>query len=113
MPIIAVLGPTRERSSAASCAQIFSASGSGFTEILLQYQLRRDRVDRRFRLAAFQAPFGFDGTESFVDSRDRQAKRARELPREAFHPARERVLAPLRDRQPDRQAPWLPFAHQA
>src|SRR5712672_244688 len=40
MPIIAVFGPMRERSSAASCSQIVSASGSGFTEIQAAVSLK-------------------------------------------------------------------------
>src|SRR4051812_13552735 len=46
-PTIALFGPMRGRSSAASCSQSASASGS-FIEVLLQEKLRRHRVDLAF-----------------------------------------------------------------
>src|SRR4051812_17613741 len=115
---MAVFGPTRPRSSAASWSQSFSASGSGFTEILFQDQLRRHRVDgflvdARIHPAVLELAFRLDRRESLVYSRDRQAETAFELSRELFYSADESVLALLRDRQSDHQPGRMPLAHEA
>src|SRR6267378_8136782 len=65
-PIIALFGVRRGRSSAASCSQSFSASGS-FMEILLEQELRGDRVDA-LALHAAQAALRRHRAEALVDA---------------------------------------------
>src|SRR5688500_20229502 len=92
-PIIAVFALMRGSSSPASCSQIFSASGS-FIEILLQYQLRRDRVDR-LPLDAAQAALGLHRREALVDARHRQLEAPLQPPREVLGSARHGVALAL------------------
>src|SRR6476659_4127744 len=107
---MAVFGPTSGFSSFTSAWQSFSASGS-FIEVLLQDELRRDRVDRFF-LHALQFGFGLHRSKALVDARHRQAKAPLELAREALHAPRERMLAGLPHRQPDDQASRFPLLHE-
>src|SRR3989337_2509267 len=100
MPTMALAGPMRLRSSAASCAQSASASGSAAMEILLEDQLRSDRVDGP-ALGAAQPAFCLRRRVALVHGLHRQAKTARELAREAPHALGEHVLAALGDPPPD------------
>src|SRR6266849_5449394 len=111
MPIIAVLGPTMGFNGFNKSAQRRSASGSFVIEKLLEYQLRRDRVDG-FSLDSAQPALGLDRAEALVDTLDRNAESAVELPREALDAPRERVLARLAHRQPDNEARRLPLRDQ-
>src|SRR5258705_13801734 len=79
-PTIALFGPMRARSSAASCSQSASASGS-FIEVLLQEELRRHRVDLALpgpacpasaRSRASQPGLRFGGGIALVHARHRQ-----------------------------------------
>src|SRR6267378_4370975 len=97
-------------SSATSCWQRFSASGS-FMEILLQQQLGGDRIDRLLLHAAQQA-LGLDRAEALIDARHGQVKPALELPREPLDPLGERVFALLCHRQADDQLGRAPFGDQ-
>src|SRR5258708_39521975 len=111
---MALFGPSLGRSSAASCSQSFSASGSGvtqFSKVLLQDQLRSDGVDRLVFYAA-QAAFRFDRVEALIDARHRQSKASLELAREALHAPCQRMLAVRGDGQPDDDLCWPPFANQ-
>src|SRR5687767_12084199 len=110
-PIIAVFGPMRGLSSPASCSQIFSASGS-FIEILLQYELRRDRVDGLVPDTA-QAALGLHRREALVDARHGQLEAPLKAPREVLGLARHGVrLALHRGRPPDHECRWMPFLDQ-
>src|SRR3990170_3451482 len=80
MPTMALAGPMRLRSSAASWAQSASASGSAATEILFEDQLRSDRVHGP-ALRAAQPALGLHRRIALVDGRHRQAKTAPELAR--------------------------------
>src|SRR3970040_417811 len=72
-PTIAAFGPTRGFSSAASFAQSFSASGRALIEMLLEDQLRRDRVDRGLACApAAQAALRLQRAVALVHASDRQ-----------------------------------------
>src|SRR5512138_1228590 len=106
-PIIAVFGPMRGRSSPASCSHSASASGS-FVKVLLQDELRGDRVDAGLLYAA-HAPFRFDRAEALVDASDGEAEAAFQLAREALDAPGERMLAVRGDRQADHQLRRLPF----
>src|ERR1041384_1614272 len=116
-PTMALFGPMRGRSSAVSCAQSASASGS-FIEVLLQEKLRRHRVDLAFRCLAFacrrasQPRLRFGGRVALVHARHRQLEASlqatggilrlacpgmrlpRDRPRQADH---EMARLPLRD----------------
>src|SRR6266850_6094029 len=107
---MALFGPRRGCSSAASCSQSFSASGS-LAKVLLQDQLGGDRIDRLLLYAA-QPALGLDRAEALVDPCHRETKAPFELPREALDAPRERMLAVRRDRQADHQLPGLPLLHQ-
>src|SRR5262249_52361374 len=84
-PTIALFGPMRGRSSAMSCAQSASASGS-FIEVLLQEKLRRHRVDLAFPRPAFGSPsqtrLRLRRRVALVDAPHRQLEAALESPRE-------------------------------
>src|SRR6476646_11240309 len=88
-PTIALLGPMRGCSSAASCSQSASASGS-FIEVLLQKELRRHRVDLAFACPAFAHPrsshagLRFGGRVALVHARHRQLEAALEAPGEVL-----------------------------
>src|SRR5947199_4800782 len=97
-------------SSRTSSWQSFSASGS-LVKVLLQYQLRGDRIDR-FLFHAAQPAFRLDRGEALVDARDRKMETTFELPSEFFHSLRQRMLARLADRQADDQSCRTPFLHQ-
>src|SRR5258708_12876457 len=99
-------GPSCGRSSAASCWQSFSASGS-LTKVLLQYELRGHRVHRAL-LHAAQPALRLDGAETLIDARDRKTEATFELAREAFHPLRQRMFAIRCHRQTDAHLPSLP-----
>src|SRR6266581_2498990 len=111
MPIIAVLGPTIGCNGFNNSAQRRSASGSLVIEKLLEYQLRRDRVDG-FSPDSAQPALGLDRAEALVNALDRNAEPAVELPRETLDAPRERVLARLAHRQSDDEARRLPLRHQ-
>src|SRR5438067_7968830 len=114
-PIMALFGPRRGRSSATSCRQSFSASGSGVThlsKILLQDELCGHRIDA-LALRAAQTTLRFHRTEALIDALYREMKSALELPREALDPLGERVFALLGDRQADHELRGLPFLYQA
>src|SRR5258706_156304 len=78
----AIFGERRRRSSAASCSQSFSASGS-FMEVLFEQELGGDRVDP-LALHSSQSVLGFHRGIALVDTSHRQMKAAFELAREAF-----------------------------
>src|SRR5688572_29548128 len=108
---MALFGPTRGLSSAASFWQSSSASGS-FIVVLLQYELRRDRVDRHL-LQAAQLALRLHRGEALVDARHRQLEAPLEPSREVFGLPRHLVrLAARRSGQPHDEAAWLPFLHQ-
>src|SRR5688572_3735653 len=101
----------RGLSSAASCWQSFSASGS-FIEILLQYELCGDGIDRLF-LQAPQLRFRFNGGVALVHSLDGKLEAPLQAAREVLGVARHLVrLALRRGRQPDHQRCRLPFLYQ-
>src|SRR5512145_1986189 len=103
-----VFGVMRGRSSAASCSQSFSASGS-LVKVLLQDQLRRDRVDRLV-LYAFEARFRLHGSVALVDARHRQLEALLQAAREVLRLARHLVRLSLGgSRQADDQRGRLPF----
>src|SRR5688500_8403572 len=105
-PTMALFGPMRGLSSAASFSQSSSASGS-FIEVLLQYELRRDRVDRLL-LQAAQLALGFDRGKALVHARHRQLEAPLEAPREVFGLPRHPVRRTGRGcRQPDHQTGGL------
>src|SRR4051812_15809034 len=107
---MAVFGPMCGLSSAMSCAQSFSASGS-LVKVLLQDQLRGDGV-YRFVLHAAQAALRFNRGVTLVDPSNRQAEAPLELAREALDASRERMLAVGGDRQPHNQLSGVPLGHQ-
>src|SRR3990172_3157908 len=81
-PIIALAGVTRARNSSTSGCSRSSASGSAFIEILLEDQLRGDRIDRQLRgTAAAQALRCLDRGVALVHQLDRQAEAATQLGR--------------------------------
>src|SRR3954468_24379134 len=95
-PTIALFGPMRGLSSAASCSQSASASGS-FIEVLLQDELRRDGIDLAFcGTGAAQARRGLRGGIAFVYARHRELEAPLQLPRKVFGLARHRVHLTLR-----------------
>src|SRR5262249_24077620 len=114
-PTIALFGPMRGRSSAVSCAQSASASGS-FIEVLLQEELRRHRVDLAFRCLAFacrrpsQTRLRFGGRVALVHPRHWQLEASLEATGEilrlACHGMR---LAFDRHRQADHEMARLPL----
>src|SRR5947207_15254958 len=95
---MALFGPTSGRSSPASCAQSFSASGSLFVKVLFQDELRGHGVDGLL-LQAPELRFGRHGSEALVDQRDRQAVASLELPGEALDAPGERVHARSEERR--------------
>src|ERR671936_1021812 len=109
-PIIALLGVRCGRSSAASCSQSFSASGS-FIEVLLEQELRGDRVNT-LALEAAQTALRFHRAEALVDASHREVKTAFELAREALDALRQRMLAIGGDRQADDELRRPPFGDQ-
>src|ERR671931_4548 len=100
----------RGRSSAASCSQSFSASGS-FMEILFEQDLGGERVDA-LALHAAQAALGLQRTEAFIDARHRDVEAAFELAREALDALGKRMLAIGGDRPPDDEPRRPPLADQ-
>src|SRR5258708_22021581 len=104
-------GPSCGRSSAASCWQSFSASGS-LTKVLLQYELGSDRVHRAL-LHAAQPALRLDGAETLIDARDRKTEPTFELAREAFHPLRQRMFAIRCHGQTDDELRGPPLFDQA
>ena len=114
---MAVLGFTAGLSSAASCAHSFSASGSGFIEVLLQDELCRVRVELARARGLRRAPraeslahagLGLGRSVAFVDLRHRQAETRLELARESRHLLRRgdarRRRRPAADRRPGARA---------
>src|SRR5688572_12319044 len=81
-PTMALFGPMRGRSSAASCSQSFSALGS-FIKVLFQYQLCSDRIDRLV-LDAPQARFRLDRSVALVHARHRQLEALLQAAREVL-----------------------------
>src|ERR1044071_7245124 len=112
-PTMALFGPMRGRSSAASCWQSASASGS-FIEVLLEEKLRRDRIDLAFSgTGAAQPRTGLRGRMAFVYARPRQLEAALEAAGELLGAARHGVrLARPRHRQAGHQVGRLPLCHQ-
>src|SRR5688572_16731995 len=109
---MALFAPMCGRSSAASCSQSFSASGS-FMEVLLQEKLGGNRV-HRLPLGAAQPAFRLDRAVALVNPRDRQLERALQPPREIFRAPRDVVrLAARRGRSTDDQRSRCPFLYQA
>src|SRR5512134_2733963 len=93
-PTIAVLGPMRGLSSAASCSHSFSASGS-FVKVLLQDQLGCHGIDGLL-LHAAQTVLSFHRGVALVDARHRQLEAALESPREILRLAGHLVRLALR-----------------
>src|SRR3954468_19916069 len=120
-PTIALFGPMRARSSAASCSQSASASGS-FIEVLLQDELRRHRVDLAFprpACPAFACPrasqpgLRFGGGIALVYARDRELEAPLQPARKVLGLPRHRMrLALRRGRQAHHQRSGLPFADE-
>src|SRR3954469_19545593 len=110
---MALFGVSLGRSSAASCSQSFSGSGSfsGSVKVLLQDQLGGDRI-YRLLLDAAQPTLRFDGRETLVDARDRQVIAAFQLAGEALYAPRERMFAVRCHRQPDHQLRRAPFGDE-
>src|SRR6267378_7331842 len=109
-PIIALFGVRRGRSSAASCSQSFSASGS-FMEILLEQELRGDRV-HALALHAAQPALGLYRREALVHARHRDTEAAFERARKALDALHERMLAVGGDRQADHELRRTPLTDQ-
>src|SRR5918999_724549 len=106
-----VFGPMRGLSSTTSWSQSFSASGS-LIKILLQDQLRGDRIDRLL-LQSAQPVLGFNRCKALVDARDRQLETPLEPPREVLGLARHPVRLALGGReQPHDQTGGFPLLDQ-
>src|SRR3954465_4565191 len=112
MPIMAVLSVTRSASCLASASQSFSASGK-LIEILLEHELRGDRVHRQLVPAPAQAAFSLHGRIALIDLCDRQPEAALKAARKALGlPSDEMRFALRGERPPDDEARRLPFLHQ-
>src|ERR1700741_5449235 len=99
---MALFGPMLGLSAAASWSMSFSASGnfiyaasSLITKVLLQNELRGDRIDRFF-LQPAQLVLGFDGGVTLVHARHWQLETALQAPGEVFRLARHLVRVALR-----------------
>src|SRR6185436_14152321 len=122
-PIIALAGVTWAFSSDASRGSTSSASGSFFTEVLLQDDLRGVGIQRfplgqgrRLALAVRRphAAFDFRRAVALVDQLDRQPEAAIELAREFLGAARHLVRrAVLAQRASDDKQVRAPLLHQA
>src|SRR3954465_5853329 len=97
-------------SSAASCWQTFSASGS-LVKVLLQDELRGDRIDA-LSLRAAQPALRLDRRKALVYAGHRKPEAPFELAREALDFLRQRMLAELRHRQADHDLRRAPFGEQ-
>src|SRR5436190_22036517 len=108
---MALFGVNAAFSSAASCWQSFSASGS-LVKVLLQDELRSDGI-YAFSLNAAQTALGFHRGEALVDAFYRQVKVALQLAGKALYTSRERMLAVGCDRQSNHQLGGAPLGHQS
>src|SRR3954447_17532936 len=115
-PTIALFARMRGRSSAVSCSQSASASGS-FIEVLLQEKLRRHRVDLAFFCppypGASQPGLRFGRGMALVYARHRQLEAALKPAREVLGLPRHRMRLALRGRrQAHDQRSGLPLADE-
>src|SRR3954462_5279179 len=116
MPIIAVFGPMRGLSSAASFWHSWSTSGS-LVKVLLQDQLRGHRVDGAFFTTLLfdtsKARLRFNRRIALIDARDRQLEALLEAASEILGLASHRMGDTLdRRRQAPPERGGLPLGNQ-